>query len=241
MLILLKSIISTLIQIGFLLPLLFLIKRNYSKKQKRLLLLVAVIVLVEGLAAAGVKFTLFPHQQWNWTGKGATLIAAVLFVYCNPILSKNAIGFTNSFKPFSLYPIVGVSGIVLLLRLIVKITSHDFHLFNSLETFAFQATLPGFSEEIIYRGILMGLLHKVFPASISVFKARIGWSLLLVSVFFGLEHGIHFDKHWQLMFSSEKFCKTMGIGFVMGWLKQRSGSLLPAIVFHNLWNLIVFS
>lgn len=225
---------------GLLLPLLFLIKRDHSKKQKRLLILAALIVLAECIIASGFSFTLFPKQQWNWAGKSASLIAAILFVYFNPVLSRKAIGFT-SFKPFSDYSIWSVSGIALLFRLFSKINSGNFHWFNSFETFAFQATLPGFSEEIIYRGILLGIFNKVYPASVTVFKARIGWGVLIVSVLFGLEHGVHIDKHWQIIFNLEKLCKTMGTGFVMAWLKQRSGSLLPAIGFHNLWNLIVFS
>jgi len=54
-------------------------------------------------------------------------------------------------------------------------------------------------------------------------------------------HGISIDKHWHLVFNPQRFCMTMGLGFAYAWLKQRSGSLLPAIGFHNFWNLIVFS
>jgi membrane protease YdiL (CAAX protease family) len=238
---LLKSLSTTLLQIGVLLPLLLLIKRNYSKKQKQLLLLSAIILIAESLATAGFNFTLFAKQQWNWTGKTTSLIAALLFVYFNPVLSKNNLGFVNYFKPSSWYPVLGFGGVALVLRLIAKITFGHTYPFHSLETFAYQATLPGFSEEIIYRGIILGLLNKVYPSFISIFKAKIGWGVVIVSVLFGLEHGLILGKHWQILFNSQKFCITMGTGFVMAWLKQRSGNLLPSVIFHNLWNLIVFS
>lgn len=108
MLNLLKSLISSLLQIGLLLPLLLLIKGNYSKKQKRLLLLAALILIAEGLVVSGFNFTLFSKQQWNWTGKSASLIAAVLFVYFNPVLNTKTIGLSSYLKPFSLYPVLGV-------------------------------------------------------------------------------------------------------------------------------------
>lgn len=228
-------------QIGLLLPLLLLIKGNYSKKQKRLLLLAALILIAEGLVVSGFNFTLFSKQQWNWTGKSASLIAAVLFVYFNPVLNTKTIGLSSYLKPFSLYPVLGVGGVALLFRSVPKLISGHLGVFHNLETFIFQATLPGLSEEIIYRGILLGLLNKVYPATITVFKAKIGWGVLIVSVLFGLEHGVQLDNNWNLLFSSEKFCKILGFSFILAWLKQRSGSLLPAITFHNLWNLIVFS
>lgn len=240
MLNLLRSTTSSLLQIALLLPLLLLIKRNYSKKQKYLLLLAALILLTEGLATSGFSFTLFPKQQWNWTGKTASLIAAVVFVYFNPFINTTSVGLSSYLKPFSLYPILGVGAVALLLRSIPKLLSGHFGVFYSLETFAFQATLPGLSEEIIYRGILLCLLNQVYPSFIFIFKAKIGWGVLVVSVLFGLEHGLSLGKHWNILFNSQKFCMTMGFAFVVAWLKQRSENLLPAVIFHNLWNLIVF-
>jgi membrane protease YdiL (CAAX protease family) len=241
MLVLLKSVTTTLLQFAFLLPLMLLIKRDYSKKQKRLLILTALIILAESLTTSGFNATIFKTQQWNWVGKSASLVSAILFVYFNPVLSKKLIGFNSYLKPFSLYPVLSFVGTALLFRLIPKLISGKFNAFQSLETFAFQATLPGLSEEIIYRGIVMGLLTKVLPASITIFKAKIGWGVLIVSVMFGLVHGIMLDKEWHPLLNTQKFFVTTGLGFAFAWLKQRSGSLLPAVIFHNLWNLIVFS
>lgn len=240
MLNLLKSITTSLVQVGFLLPLLLLITRNYSKKQKYLLVLAALVLISDGIIASGVDFTIFPSQRWNWTGKSASLIAAMLFIYFNPILSNNDIGFTSYFKPSVLFSVLLVGGIALFLRLMLKIISKDFHSFN-IETFAFQVTLPGFCEEVIYRGILLGLLNQIYQPVITIFKAKIGWGFLIVSVVFGLVHGITLNKLWQISFNSQRCCMTMGLGLILAWLNQRSGSLLPSVVFHNLWNLIVFS
>lgn len=139
-----------------------------------------------------------------------------------------------------MFPVLLVSVTFLFLRMIPKVMAGNFHPFH-LETLAFQATLPGFSEKIIYRGILLGLLNRVYLPTITIFKAKVGWGFLIVSVIFGLEHGLSLDKSWQLSFNSQRFCMTIGFGFILAWLKQRSGSLLPSVIFHNLWNLIVFS
>ncbi|RYE37232.1 MAG: CPBP family intramembrane metalloprotease, partial [Sphingobacteriaceae bacterium] len=227
MLSLLKSILTSLLQIAAVLPLLLLIRYQYSKKQKRLLILAGLVLVAEGLITTGFNFN-FIKTYWNWTGKSASLIAAVLFISYNPFISKNVTGFTNSLRTKSLYPVLGFSGTLLFLRLIFKLISGNSHHVNNLETFAFQATLPGLSEELIYRGILLGLLDKVYPKYIQVFKARIGWSVLIIAVLFGLEHGIGLDKYWHLSFNTQKFCMTMGLGFAFAWVKQRSGSLLPA-------------
>lgn len=240
MLNLLKSISTSLLQIAVLLPLLLLIKLKYSKKQNYLLFLAGLVLIAEGVITSGFNIKLMP-VQWNWLGKSVSLAAAVLFIYYNSVLSRKAVGFTAFLKVNSTYPVLDLSGLLLFLRLIPKLISGYFQHFNNLETFAYQATLPGFSEELIYRGILLGLLNKVYPASILIMKAKTGWGVLIVAVLFGLVHGITLNKHWHLLFSSQKFCMTTGLGLAFAWLKQRSGSLLPSIVFHNLWNLIVFS
>ena len=240
MLDIIKSITSSLLQIGLLLPLILLIRHNYTKKEKLLLVLAALILISEGIITTGFNFTLSQSQLWNWTGKSASLTAAILFVCFNPILRKNDIGFINHFKPLTSFSILFVSVTFLFLRLIPKVVAGNFHPFH-LETFAFQSTLPGFSEEIIYRGILLGLLNKVYLPAITIFKAKVGWGILIVSMVFGLVHGITLDKHWQIVFSSQRFCMTLGFGFILAWLKERSGSLLPSVIFHNLWNLIVVS
>ncbi|RYE30403.1 MAG: CPBP family intramembrane metalloprotease, partial [Sphingobacteriaceae bacterium] len=240
MLNLLRSVSSSVLQIAAILPLLLLIRFKYSKKQKRLLILAGLVLIAEGLLTAGFNFN-FLKSYWNWTGKSASLIAAVLFISYNPFVSKKLADFTGSLRINSLYPVFGFSGTLLLLRLIFKLVSGNNDHVNNLETFAFQATLPGLSEELIYRGILLGLLDKVYPKSISIFKARIGWSVLIVAIVFGLVHGLSLTRNWHVLFNTQKFCMTMGLGLAFAWVKQRSGSLWPAIVFHNLWNLVVFS
>lgn len=114
------------------------------------MLLAALILIAEGLIVSGFSFTLFSRQQWNWTGKSVSLVAAILFINYNSILSKKAAGFTSSLKVSSIYSVLGFSGILLFLRLIPKIISSSFQYFNDFETFAFEATLPGLSEELIY-------------------------------------------------------------------------------------------
>ncbi len=180
-----------------------------------LLVLSGLILISEGLITSGLYFTIFPSQEWNWIGKSASLIAAILFVYFNPILGKNGIGFTSHPKPESIFSVIAISTIVLFLRLIPKVIAGGFHHFH-LETFAFQATLPGFSEEIIYRGILLSLLNKVYLPAITIFKAKVGWGFLIVSVLFGLEHGLSLDKSWHLLFNSQRFCMTLGMA--LSWL-----------------------
>ncbi len=222
------------------LPFLLLIKYNYTKKEKYLLLLSVLILIIEGLITTGFYFTISPLQQWNWIGKSASLIAAILFVCFNPILSKNDVGFTSNLKPLTLFPVLLVSGTFLFLRLMLKVVTGNFHPFD-FETLAFQASLPGFSEEIIYRGILLGLLNKIYLPSVTIFKAKVGWGFVIISIVFGLIHGLSLDKSWHLLFNPQRFCMTLGLGFVLAWLKQKSGSLLPSVIFHNFWNLIVFS
>lgn len=218
----------------------FAIKRRYTSVNFQLLLWFAIIHIAESVIVSTIKFTLFPGEQWNWSGKIAVMVAAVVFLYTNNKITSSEAGWTFKLKPKSLWPAIGVGIIILGLRLLFKLSGGTQKAFDT-ETFAFQATLPGLTEELIYRGLLLGFLNKIFTPSANIIRAPVGWGALMVSLLFGLVHGFNLNEHLQLIVNSQKLFMTFGLGLILAWLKQRTQSIIPAIVFHNLWNLIVFA
>ena len=75
-------------------------------------------------------------------------------------------------------------------------------------------------EEVIFRGFML-------PAFVRRFG--VAWGVLVTSALFGL-------AHWQLNVGIITF--TMGI--LLAWIYLRTRSLLPAIMFHSLKNLVAF-
>jgi membrane protease YdiL (CAAX protease family) len=103
----------------------------------------------------------------------------------------------------------------------------------SLEDHWFQLTTPGITEEIAFRGVLLGLLDRAFLGRVRVFGAELGWSAVVTSLLFGLWHGLDVGSNFAISLQiAPMVIPTLG-GFVLAWCRARSGSLILAILFHS--------
>jgi membrane protease YdiL (CAAX protease family) len=184
--------------------------------------------LVTGLASEFSVFSL-PGTNWNWSGKIFSLLLSALVIFALR-LSPEAVGLTlkqNHAK-------IGIAGIALFvvwgtcLGLLFKPGQAD------LETLAFQATMPGLAEELVYRGIcpaiLLGLIHRRAPES------GTPWAVILAtSIVFGIWHGLGYSGGsfaWDTM--SALFPMVGSIAG--GWLRFKTGSLLVPVLGHGIAN-----
>ena len=104
----------------------------------------------------------------------------------------------------------------------------------SAETLLFQSTVPGFDEELIYRGIMFAFIGLALGI-----QTRIGewWVVLFTSVLFGLAHGVDWNGYtFTLQFGM--VLATGTIGFWLAFVRLYTGSLLPCILLHNVYNVL---
>jgi len=99
-----------------------------------------------------------------------------------------------------------------------------------LETWLYQATLPGLVEEAVFRGVLLALLDRAFSARANLFGAPIGWGGVVVTLVFVALHGI----------SAGTLVGVLPPALLYLWLRKTTGSLVMPVVVHNLWNLSVY-
>jgi membrane protease YdiL (CAAX protease family) len=86
--------------------------------------------------------------------------------------------------------------------------------------------LQAFAQELQFRGLLLGALDRVAPA----WAANLGQA-----AFFGLAH-IAVDYQGP---SGAFVPVTIVLGFVLGWVTQRTGSLWPAVIIHAVADIAV--
>ncbi len=104
-----------------------------------------------------------------------------------------------------------------------------------INTILFQLTAPGISEEIAYRGIMLGLLFKILKPNIIIFKNNFGNpAILITAILFGFAHGLHLTNSYGIEFNMFSFFFTLSYGIFWGWLTIRSGSILLAMISHSL-------
>ena len=83
-------------------------------------------------------------------------------------------------------------------------------------TFISICILTPISEELLFRGYILDALNRLHGK----------WPAIIISsIIFGM---VHFDPFTMGM-------ATIG-GVIYGWIRMRTGSLVPGIVAHSMWN-----
>ncbi|MDR1198527.1 MAG: CPBP family intramembrane metalloprotease [Prevotellaceae bacterium] len=173
----------------------------------------------------------FIKSSWNWDGK----ILGIIFGIISCLLFKKYFRendfFTlkqnkKNFKP----ALIGATVIVLLSTIVWFLLGKSE--FN-LETLAFQISLPGIDEEIMFRGILLGLLATSVKDKVS-FLGNPG--ILLTAILFGFMHALTLDRNFSIDFDAAYFFQTGFAGYIWGWITIKSRSILLAILSHNFSN-----
>jgi membrane protease YdiL (CAAX protease family) len=107
-------------------------------------------------------------------------------------------------------------------------------------TLIYLAVMPGLNEELVYRGILPVCLGRLFPMGWNVASARIGWTIVIPTVMFGLLHGLWLDEHFKLHLEVIWIRNALLSGFIFAWLKERTGSLIMPTIAHGTWDFFLF-
>jgi membrane protease YdiL (CAAX protease family) len=99
--------------------------------------------------------------------------------------------------------------------------------FRPWMTFLYFVVGAAIQEEIIFRGLLQTTLARQFPATLSFFGTSLSYATIIVALLFGLIH---------LEVNPITAAAAFVLGLLSGELRRRSGSLLPAILVHAVFN-----
>jgi membrane protease YdiL (CAAX protease family) len=172
-------------------------------------------------------------ERWNWAGQSLGLAGGLGIAWLlvrRAGMSWPAMGFTWRQQPQSWRPVLGISAVALSLNVLL-VNQSSFRLHEvPLETWLYQATLPGLVEESVFRGVLLALLDRAFAARRPVFGAPVGWGGVVISAVFVTLHGM----------TPGTLLAVLPASLLYLWLRARTGSLVAPILVHNLWNLSVY-
>jgi len=170
----------------------------------------------------------------SWFGKTLSLAGTISMLYFLPRVDFRAAGLTWKQNKGSLSPVIRTGGLILLFTtggaMLVASTPN-----TSLENLLFQATMPGLDEELFMRGLLLLLFHQAFGKGLNVWGADTGWGFWLAVAIFGLLHGVTIQSG-ELAVNLWAILSTGFLGFVLTWMRERTGSLVIPILFHNISN-----
>lgn len=228
--ILLEAFLQVLILIPFAF---FLLKKRTKINFQRLLIFVFCYVTYQVFLVLPKIDPMFDFitSSWNWDGKIYGIICGVFSYFLfNKYFRENNFFILKQNKESFKSALIGAISIVLLSTVIWFLLGQS--QFN-LETLAFQISLPGIDEEIMFRGILLGLLATSLKEK-TLFLGNP--SILLTAILFGFMHALTLTKNYEINFEPIYFIQTGFAGYVWGWITIKSRSILLAILSHNFSN-----
>lgn len=173
----------------------------------------------------------FIKGSWNWEGKIAGIIWAVVsyFLFRKFFSENDFFTFKQNKQGFK-KSLTGSISIVILSAIVWFLLGHSE---LDYETLAFQASLPGIDEEMVFRGILLGLLMNSLKEKIP-FLGNPG--ILITSILFGCMHALTLEESFQINFEPVYFVQTGFAGYIWAWITIKSRSILLAVLSHNFSN-----
>lgn len=211
----------------------------------RLVLLVAVLYGLDKLVV--VSPTWWTRQfglHGNWLGKLLAILLSLASVYWVRLVSPLESGLRWP-KPDAWRVVGPVALAAVALQLGSGYLLRHQASPPSGEALLYQLTMPGLAEELFERGVLLGLLGRVFPRTIPFFGTRTSWGGLAGILLFVLGHGLVFARpgtFWPTAhFPLGRVADKLLFGTLFLWVRERSGSCWAAAATHNLTNFSLFA
>ncbi|MBQ5359366.1 MAG: CPBP family intramembrane metalloprotease [Alistipes sp.] len=167
--------------------------------------------------------------SWNWDGKIYGVICGVVanFVFRRQFADNNF--FTLKQNKEGLKSALKVVIAILSIAILGGVVNDGE--FN-IETLLFQISMPGIDEEIMYRGVLLGLMCSALRAGGAAWRNP---AIIINAVLFGLVHSLSLGDG-ALQFNSVNFMWTGLLGYGFGYITIKTRSILIPMLTHNLYN-----
>ncbi len=167
--------------------------------------------------------------SWNWDGKiyGIVCGIAIYFIFRRQLSNNNF--FTLKQDKAGLKSALKVAVAILAIAILGGVVND--REFN-IETLLFQISMPGIDEEIMYRGVLLGLMCSALRAGGATWRNP---AIIINAVLFGLVHSLSLGDG-ALQFNSVNFMWTGLLGYGFGYITIKTRSILIPMLTHNLYN-----
>ncbi len=228
---LLQSLATGSLWIASLLPLVLLAFRGAKPPAANRLAVVGGVIYLELACVMAPQTAWFRGLSWNWQGKILEVLW-VLLLAALPGYSLARLGIRGRLSPGSAGPILCV--VLGAVALPMVFWFQGMRMPPDRETLLFELTMPGIAEELVFRGVFQSLLNEAFGQPWRLGRASLGWGTLLTAALFVVGHGALFDQHLRLQTSMFAMMFAIPPAVLLGWLRERTGSVWPGILVHNL-------
>lgn len=236
------SLWTPFLHLGIIVPLLIIAQIFSQKTNPKYLILFGGYFLLDSYTRIlGTKIPKLDFLNWNWNGLVLSLIVALIFVLFHSRQIREDIGFSTKFNKKTLKLGIWIFLGFLLFDFVFKMILFPKDSEFNLEQFMFQATMPGLSEEIVYRGILLWILSKAFIPNKKIKGVMFGWGFIIVTFTFAMIHGVILTETMEVKIDYVTIAYlTLITSLSVGILRKFSGNLILPTIGHNIVNLMNF-
>ena len=228
-----QLIIQTLLNIAIILPMLLLFMKERTRANYICILAIVFCYFVSVIALILPNFPNFNFINgiWNWDGKIYSIVCgiAMYFIFRKQFSENNF--FTLKQNKEGLKAAIWTAIAIISLQTPGgALRSKDFN----IETLLFQLSMPGIDEEIMFRGILLGLMCSSLRGGRST-----AWnpSIMINTILFGLVHTWNYQDG-TLDINVVSFIGTGLVCYCLTYITLKTRSILLAILTHNLCNFL---
>jgi len=175
--------------------------------------------------------------HWNWSGKIASALFALGALSVLPQTAFNQVGLFRWPEPSAWLRILVILAFIVGFAVARGQLGHEPF---SLETLAFQATMPGLAEETAYRGVWWIVLALALDRP-AIDNGTTPWStLIVISLLFASVHSISLSESGAVLIDAPAAAATALAATLYGLLQSTGRALWLTILAHNLSNVILF-
>lgn len=174
------------------------------------------------------------HLQWNWLGKVLGIAVTLACCMLLPRFDRKRAGITLRQAPGSFWPTLAVIVVACVVGAVVQDAlggTPD----RRAETWLYQLLMPSADEELFNRGLLLYYLARGLGDSLAPEAAIADLSVWVITIQFAFAHAFGFVGH-RPTFSLVTFLGVLYYGYLLGWARQRTGSIVLPAVAHTLAN-----
>ena len=227
-----QLLLEPLLHLVVVLPLLFIfIKERTRENYLRILSVVFCYLIYYFALTLQYHFDCFNiiKGAWNWDGKIYGLACGIVlyFLFRRQFADNNF--FTLKQNKEGLRSALKVALAIMCISLLGGIVNDKE--FN-LETLLFHLFMPGIDEEIMYRGVLLGLMCSALRTGNAAWRTP---AILINAILFGLVHALSLGDG-ALQFNTMNFIWTGLLGYGFGYITIKTRSILIPMLTHNLYN-----
>ncbi len=112
--------------------------------------------------------------------------------------------------------------------------------FNVWGKIIFAFTMPGLSEEVLFRALIMGILFLGWQKSITIGKLIIPYAGIIAAILFAISHvGFTLIPFEIYYYNITQLVVAFILGVFYSYIYVDTKSLLAPIIIHNLWDGVV--